>query len=94
VGCNVNGNAFTLKEILLAMRGFDKLLRSIQSNILKFSAQNPSAGLFSPDAPLTLLDAIGRELPVHFYLTSSFEVSNCIFHSFFFFGISKTERGA
>jgi hypothetical protein len=75
LGRNVGENSITLKDILLARQRFDKLLRTIQSNIVKFSTQNPKAGLFSQDTPLKLFDALGREFSVPFYLTGSFHVS-------------------
>jgi hypothetical protein len=78
---NVGENTFTLKDILLAMRRFDELLLSIQSNIMKFTTQKPSAGLFPQEAPLQLFDAIGRELPVPSYLVGSFDVSGSRFPS-------------
>jgi hypothetical protein len=51
IGRNVDGNTFTLKDILLAMQRFDKLLRSIQRNIVKFSTQKSQYRIVSSRWP-------------------------------------------
>jgi hypothetical protein len=72
VGRNVDVG---LRDVLLAMRGFDVRLQNVQGNLL---ASNPSAGLFPQELPLKLFDAIGRELNVPAYLAGSFDVSDSI----------------
>jgi hypothetical protein len=77
-----NTNSAALAVVERNVSENTKLLQCIQRKIMRFFTQTPSAGLFPHDAPLTLLDAIGRELPIHFYLTGSFSVSSCRIPSF------------
>jgi hypothetical protein len=67
-----------VNQTFLAMQGVDTRLQGFQSSLMNFFLQNPSAGLFLPDAPLILFDAIGRVLTVPAHLTGSFDVSRSI----------------
>lgn len=74
MGRGVNTNSVALKDVSISVQRLEKLLQSIQNSILKYAVQRPTAGLVSPEAPLILLDALGRELDVPIYLTGTIDV--------------------
>ncbi|KAF8244604.1 hypothetical protein K440DRAFT_609178 [Wilcoxina mikolae CBS 423.85] len=79
----LNENALTLKDSRMLLEKFDNRLQSIQKSIEQLSISKPvpmglgdpwEGGYLASEAPLKLLDALGRELLVPLYLASSFTV--------------------
>jgi hypothetical protein len=66
----------TQKDFQLTMRLLDKQLQSIFQLIMRCSIPMPSdiGSPWDKIAQITLLDALGRELPIPLYLARSFDV--------------------
>jgi hypothetical protein len=77
----LNDNTAIVKDSNLLLHKFDKRLQIIERSIARCSTPIPrdlgnwwEGGYLASEAPLKLLDALGRELWVPLYLASSFKV--------------------